>query len=51
MAKKCVVSVISRLLRGFFRFGGFVFQQLFILVIDGDQKVVGRPQPAGATVH
>ena len=35
MAKKCVVSVIIRFLRGFFGFGGFFFQQLFIFVIDG----------------
>jgi hypothetical protein len=42
MAKKCVVSVISRLLRGFFGFGGFFFQQLFLFVIDG------RPESGGA---
>jgi hypothetical protein len=30
-----VVSVISRLLRRFFEFGDFFFQQLFVFVIDG----------------
>jgi len=54
MTKRCVVSVVSvvmRLLRGFFGFGGFFFQQLFIFVIDGGPRVVGLPRPAEATVH
>ena len=35
MAKKCVVSVLIRLLRGFFGFDGFFFHQLLVFVIDG----------------
>jgi hypothetical protein len=35
MAKKCALSALSRLIRGFFGFGGFFFHQLFVLVIDG----------------
>jgi hypothetical protein len=42
MAKKCVVSVISQLLRGFFGLGGFFFQQLFVFV------TVGEPESGGA---
>src|SRR5271169_1676953 len=47
MAKKCVVSVISRLLRGFFGFGGFIFQQLFVSVIDGGPEDGGAAAAAG----
>ena len=43
MAKKCVVSVLSRLLRVFFGFGGFFFHQLYVFEIDGE------PEDGGAT--
>jgi hypothetical protein len=52
MAKRCVVSVvsvvsvISRLLRRFFEFGDFFFQQLFVFVIDGEPEG-GRAAAAG----
>jgi hypothetical protein len=41
MAKKCAVSVVSvviRLLRGFFGFGGLFFRQLYVFVIDGGSE-------------
>ena len=47
MAKKCVVSVLIRLLRGFFEFGGFFFQQLFIFVIDGGPESGGAAAAGG----
>jgi hypothetical protein len=39
MAKKCVVSMVIRLLRGFFGFGGLFLHPLRVFVIDG------RPEP------
>ncbi len=43
MAKKCVVSVLIRVRRRFFGFGGFFFHQLLVMVIDGG------PEDGGAT--
>jgi hypothetical protein len=34
MAKKCTVSTVSRLLRGFFGFGGLFLCQLCVFAID-----------------
>ena len=41
MVKKCAGRALIRLLRGFFGFGGFFFDQLVALVFDGGPESGG----------
>jgi hypothetical protein len=49
MAKKCAFCALERPLRGYFGFGDSCFDQLFVLVIDGDHRMARQPRSIDRT--